>query len=179
MSKLIIAIAFAGLLQMNPASAQAQDDMVMTRPAALNEADLPPLPPPPEPVVAEPEPELSFDWAASGEGGYSRSQRDRVFVNGPAPEPIPDWALEEPVRYIAEMCRPGVAPEGEEIEACFTRVEHEVGEARRAHEASQPRPGLANCRTETVRSQDGTRTSSSVTCGNGDPAMLQHLLSGN
>lgn len=180
----------AGLLAAAATSATAQE-FVSTRPTVIVEAELPPTPPPappPAPVQSQVDP-ATFNWGAArdpNEGGGDY-QRPRVFVNEPVldmtPEPLPAWALEEPVRYIAETCRPGVRPENEEMEACFTRVEHEVNEAIRANpRASEPAPARRPvCRTETTRSQDGSTTSSSYTCtvGDGDPALLNQLLTGN
>lgn len=162
------------------ATGAAAQEIVMTRPAVVVEADLPPLPPVTLPTPAPADEEIPFDWgwAAAGEGSYSRP---RVFVTDPqpAPEPLPDWALEEPVRYVAEMCRPGVRPAGEEVEACFTRVEHEVNEARHANEVRSRGPApQRECRQETRRSEDGSQTSSSYNCTvtSGDPALLNGLL---
>lgn len=171
-------------------AACAQDEIISTRPATIRESDVPATPPPvtpPTPAQSQLDPAVQAyidQWAttAPSEGGYSRS--GRVFINDPqpAPEPLPDWALEEPVRYVAEMCRPGVRPEGEEIEACFTRVEHAVNEARRAAEAaSRDRAPRRACTQQTRRSQDGSETSSSYSCtiGNGDPELLNDLLTGD
>lgn len=181
-------ILLTGLLAAASATGATAQEFISTQPAVIVEATLPP-PPPPPPLAPEPAP---FDWGAYQAGadptevGYSRPRR--IFVNEPVldmtPEPLPAWALEEPVRYIAETCRPGVRPENEEMEACFTRVEHEVNAAIRANppRASEPAPRPRPvCRTETTRSQDGSTTSSSYTCtvGDGDPTLLNQLLTGN
>lgn len=170
-------------------AARAQDEIVSTRPAAIQEGDVPapppPAPPPPAPPPSPVEDAAPVEWSfgAQTEGGYARS---RIFLNDPVlnmtPEPLPDWALEEPVRYVAEMCRPGVRPEGEEIETCFTRVEHAVNEARRAAEAaSRDRAPRRACSQQTRRSQDGAVASSSYICttGEGDPAQMEALLFGD
>lgn len=177
-------ILFAGLLAATATGAVAQE-LVSTRPATIVESELPPAPAAPVRSQLDPATQAYMDnWVP--EPGHSRP--GRVFVNEPVldttPEPLPAWALEEPVRYAAETCRPGVRPEGEEMEACFTRIEHQVNEARRAN-ASRPGepapPRRPVCRTETTRSQDGSTTSSSYTCtvGDGDPALLNQLLFGN
>lgn len=180
-------ILFAGLMAATATGAAAQE-FVSTRPATIVESELPPAPAPapPAPVRSQLDPATQAyidNWAP--EPGYSRPSR--VFVNEPVvdttPEPLPAWALEEPVRYIAETCRPGVRPDNEEMEACFTRVEHEVNAAIRAapRRASEPAPrSRPVCRTETSRSQDGSTTSSSYSCtvGDGDPALLNQLLFG-
>lgn len=176
LKSVLLAVLCAGV-----ATGAAAQEIVMTRPAALVVADLPPVPTVTPPTPAPVEEEIPFDWgwAAAAEGSYSRGPR--AFVNDPppTPAPLPDWALEEPVRYVAEMCRPGVRPAGEEVEACFTRVEHDVNEARRAGRAgSNDSVTRRECRTETYRSQDGSETSSSYSCTvtNGDPGLLNGLL---
>lgn len=177
-------VLFAGLLAMIATGAAAQE-FVSTRPGTIVEAELPPAPPPASPVRSQLDPGVQAyidSWQPSplADAGYDVN---RIFETQPAPEPVPAWALEEPVRYVAEMCRPGVRPGGEEMEACFTRVEHEVNEARRTARAApgEPAPPRRNCRQETTRSQDGTTVSSSYTCtvGDGDPALLEQLLFGD
>jgi len=177
---LCLALGLAG-------AACAQDEIVSTRPATIRESDVPPPPPPPPPPRSQLDPGVQAyidEWAstAPAEPAYARSNRVFVSDTPAAPEPLPAWALEEPVRYVAEMCRPRVRPAGEEIEACFTRVEHEVNEARRAGRTGPSDPVTRReCRTETYRSQDGSETSSTYTCtvGNGDPELLNDLLNGD
>lgn len=186
MLKMMSATAAAMLALGLAGAACAQDEIVSTRPATIAETDIPATPPTrPDPVPAS-ELEASAqayvdNWMAtvSPEPGYARS---RIFANEPAPEPLPGWALEEPVRYAAEMCRPGVRPAEEGVEACFTRIEAAVAEARRAGRRGPNEPVTRReCRTETYRSQDGSETSSSYTCtvGTGDQTLLNGLLDGD
>lgn len=95
---------------------------------------------------------------------------DRAFANSHSlasapsaePRPLPPEALSDPVAYAAQQCRPGIRPSGEEIEACFTRIETQIRDARRAEEAA--RAPRTTCRQQVVRDQDGQSVSTEASC---------------
>ncbi|MBX9574864.1 MAG: hypothetical protein K2X07_04420 [Caulobacteraceae bacterium] len=153
---------------------------------ALSLQDPPPPPqlPPPAPVVSFPDPfaatpgdavEDEDDW------GFDLYWNDAA-ARGPtvrrsdAEQPLPPEAFSDPVRYVAQQCRPGVRPATEDVADCFDRVERRIrDEEDRRAAARNPR---LNCEQSRYRSADGRTSSTSGRCtiGTGDPALLDDIL---
>lgn len=161
----LVLIGLSVLLYQDP----GQDGPMVTAPAPII-VDTQAVIPPPTPTRIAPlldeEPSPWAGWAARhtpGEGGYSRT-----LAAEQQPQALPPEALSDPVAYAAQQCRPGTRPTGEDIEACFNRIENQIRDARRAQDAA--RAPRTTCRQQVIRSEDGqsVSTSSSCTIGNSD-----------
>lgn len=149
--------------------------------------DPPPAPPrlpPPPGVVALPDPfTASTDDADDAEDDWgfdlywNQAAARGPTVRRPSDDaPLPPEALSDPVRYVAQQCRPDVRPVGEDVADCFDRVERRIrDEEVRRTEARRPR---MTCDRREVRSADGRTSSTSGRCtvGTGDPALLDDIL---
>jgi len=162
----LLLIGLAVALPQDP----GEDGPIATAPPTIvaeAQATLPPPRPAPTtitpPLGDDPSPWAGWSARNAGEGNYSRP-----YVSDQRSRPLPPEALSDPVAYAAQQCRPNARPAGEEMEACFTRIENQVRDARRAQD--QARRPRTTCRQEIVRSEDGqsVSTSSSCTIGNSD-----------
>ena len=91
-------------------------------------------------------------------------------------EPLPQEALDDPVRYAARQCRPEMRPASEGVAECFDRIDRAVrDEQDRRAEARRPR---TTCTNSQSRDDDGRTSSTSGRCswGTGDPAVIDDLL---
>lgn len=148
------------------AAALGQDAPVRTAPPVLPET--------PAPTAAA---AVAVDWdapePANPWAGVDAERRQPTAPEGGRPRfasaapraALPPEAFDDPVGYTARACRPQSRPQGEEIEACFDRVEREIREARRVQ---RPPESRVTCRQESSASSDGTSVGGSFTCGTGD-----------
>jgi len=111
--------------------------------------------------------------------------RDFAASRGPRSEPtsvpLPAAAYEDPLLYAATACRTENRPAGEDIRACYARIESAVAAARPTPSPVRPRiaaPQRVRCENSQSQSDDGRTSSTSGRCsvGTGDPALLDDIL---
>jgi hypothetical protein len=168
----LVLIGLSVLLYQDP----GQDGPMVTAPAPII-VDIQAVTPPPAPTQLAPPlgdalpPPARRAEPPGGEDEFSRAfAESRTQAASPVAQTraLPPEALSDPVAYAAQQCRPGSRPTDEDIEACFTRIENQIRDARRAQDAA--RAPRTTCRQQVVRSEDGrsVSTESSCTIGSGD-----------
>lgn len=116
--------------------------------------------------------------AGDFDGDFAAS---RSLQPSTASAPLPSAAYEDPLLYAATACRTENRPAGEDIRACYARIEGAVAAARPAPPPSRPRveaPQRVRCANSQSSSDDGRTSSTSGRCtvGSGDPALLDDIL---
>jgi hypothetical protein len=173
--------------------------VIATAPPRAATGVQPPLPPQPEPpapandpggyeavfgpsplaTLAHEEPrDVGHDlWDAFDEAVGAPAPRGGPGIRRQAePQPLPEEALSDPVRYAARQCRPDVRPAGEDVADCLDRIDRAVREEEDRRAASR-RPRV-RCENTQSQSDDGRTSSTSGRCtvGTGDPALLDDLM---
>lgn len=139
---------------------------IMPDPVAAEASEAPPLA-----AARSTRLDADFDWLVTEQDRVPTPAQPPRLYNRLTPagyEPLPDWALDDPLRYAAQQCRPQVRPEGEEVEACMARVEGRVRTAYAERNPAPPHAPQASCRRESRRYADNSGGSSQVICGTGE-----------